>query len=95
MPAYMIAKIKVTDPEQYKKYIAVTPGILAKFGAKFIARGGETITLEGPEETRRVVLVEFPSLDRAREFYASPEYQEAITIRANAAEMSMIAIAGV
>ena len=95
MPAYMIARIKVTDPEQYKKYIAVTPGILASFGAKFIARGGEIVTLEGPEETTRVVIVEFPSLDTVREFYASPEYQEAIKIREGAAELSLVGVAGV
>jgi len=95
MPAYMIARIKVTDPEQYKKYIAVTPGILANFGAKFIARGGETVTLEGPEETTRVVIVEFPSLDKVREFYDSAEYQEAIKIREGAAEVSLVAVAGV
>lgn len=95
MPAYLIARIRVTDPEQYKKYIAVTPGILAGFGGRFIARGGETITLEGPEETSRVVIVEFPSLDNIREFYSSPEYQEAMKIRAEAAEVSMMAVAGV
>jgi uncharacterized protein (DUF1330 family) len=94
MPAYLIARIRVTDPEQYKKYIAVTPGILAGFGAKFLARGGETTTLEGPEEETRVVIVEFPSLEKVREFYSSPEYQEAIKIRTGAAEVSMMAIAG-
>ena len=94
MPAYMIARIKVTDPEQYKKYIAVTPGILANFGARFIARGGDTVTLEGPEETSRVVLVEFPSLERIREFYNSAEYQEAIKIREGAAEVSLVGVAG-
>jgi uncharacterized protein (DUF1330 family) len=95
MPAYLIAKIEVTDPEQYKKYIAVTPGILAKFGGRFIARAGETITLEGPEENRRVVLIELPSLDKAKEFYASDEYQAAIKLRENAASVSLVAIAGV
>ncbi len=95
MPAYMIVRIKVTNPEQYKEYIAVTPGILARFGANFIARGGETVTLEGPEETSRMVIVEFPSLDVAREFYASPEYQEAMKLREGAAEVSMVGIAGV
>ncbi|MGD8628338.1 MAG: DUF1330 domain-containing protein [bacterium] len=95
MPAYMIARIKVTDPGQYKKYIAVTPGILANFGGKFIARGGETVTLEGPEENSRVVLVEFPSFDKISEFYNSAEYQEAIKIREGAAEVSLVGVAGI
>jgi uncharacterized protein (DUF1330 family) len=95
MPAYVIARIKVTDPEQYKKYIAVTPGILANFGARFIARGGETVTLEGPEETTRVVIVEFPTLHKISEFYNSAEYQEAIKIREGAAEVSLVGVSGV
>ena len=49
MTAYMVARINVTDMEQYKKYIAVTPDIIESFGGRFIARGGETVTLEGPE----------------------------------------------
>jgi uncharacterized protein (DUF1330 family) len=95
MTAYLIARVEVTDPEQYKKYIAVTPGIIARFGGKFIARGGENVTLEGPEEKRRVVLVEFPSLEKARECYASAEYKEAMKLRQGAANMSMVVVAGV
>jgi uncharacterized protein (DUF1330 family) len=94
MAAYLIAKIEVINPEQYKKYIAVTPSVIAKFGGKFIARGGETATLEGPEEKRRVVLVEFPSLDKAREFYSSPEYREAMKLRHGAAEVSLVVVEG-
>ena len=95
MAAYMIAKIDIIDPEQYKKYIAATPAVIAEFGGKFIARGGETVTLEGPEEKRRVALVEFPSLDKVREFYASAEYQEVMKLREGAATVSLIAIPGV
>jgi uncharacterized protein (DUF1330 family) len=95
MPAYMIARINVTDPEQYKSYIAATPGVIEKFGGKFIARGGETITLEGPEETRRMVVVEFPALENARNFYNSSDYREVMKLREGAAEVHIIAIAGV
>ena len=94
MPAYMIAAIEVTDPEQYKKYIAVTPGIIEKFGGKFIARGGETIALEGPEETRRMVIVEFPGLENVKSFYNSDEYRAAIKIREGAADVHLIAVQG-
>jgi uncharacterized protein (DUF1330 family) len=94
MAAYLIGKIEVTNPEQYKKYVAVTPGILEKFGGRFIARGGETVTLEGPEEIRRVVLVEFPSLDRIKAFYNSPEYQEARKLRQGAAIMYLMGVEG-
>jgi uncharacterized protein (DUF1330 family) len=94
MPAYMIARINVTDPEQYRSYIAATPAVIEKFGGRFIARGGETITLEGPEETRRVVVVEFPALENVRDFYDSPEYRAAMKLREGAAEVHLIAVAG-
>jgi uncharacterized protein (DUF1330 family) len=94
MAAYLIGKIEVTNPEQYKKYIAATPGIIEKFGGRFIARGGETVTLEGPEETRRVVLVEFPSLEQIEAFYNSPEYREARRLREGAAIMYLMGVEG-
>ena len=95
MAAYMIARVNVTDMRQYKEYTKVTPGVIAKFGGKFLARGGETMTLEGPEETQRVVLIEFPSLEKAKEFYDSPEYGEAKSLRQGAATASFIAVNGI
>ena len=47
MPAYVIAEVSINDPEQYKKYTAVTPGIIEKYGGKFVVRGGDVQTLEG------------------------------------------------
>ena len=95
MAAYVIARIKVTDWDRYNEYIKVTPGIIAKFGGRFIARGGETVTLEGPEEKWRIVVVEFPDLDKAREFYHSPEYGAAKKIREGAALAQFVAVTGV
>ncbi len=94
MSAYIIARIEVTDMEQYKKYIALTPDIIAQFGGKFIARGGQTATLEGPEESGRVVIVEFPTYDQAVAFYNSDEYQAAIKVRENAATASFVVVGG-
>ena len=94
MSAYIIVKMEVTDMEQYRKYIAATPAVVARFGGKFIARGGETITLEGPEEKRRVVLIEFPSLDKIKAFYSSAEYQQAKKLREGASIASLIAVDG-
>lgn len=95
MSAYVIAKIQVTDWERYKEYVKATPGVIAKFGGRFIARGGETVALEGPEETRRVVLIEFPSMENAKAFYASAEYQSVMVLRSGAAEVQLIAVQGV
>jgi uncharacterized protein (DUF1330 family) len=94
MSAYILARIEVTNWDRYKEYTKVTPGVVAKYGGKFIARGGEVITLEGPEETRRVVIIEFPSSEKAREFYFSKEYAEARKLREDAAIASFVAIDG-
>jgi uncharacterized protein (DUF1330 family) len=94
MPAYMIARVNVTDWDKYNEYIKVTPGIIAKFGGRFIVRGGETVTLEGPEEKWRIVVVEFPNIAKAKEFYYSPEYTDAKKIREGAALAQFVAIDG-
>jgi uncharacterized protein (DUF1330 family) len=85
MAAYLIVRVEVTDLNKYKEYLAVAPGVIEKYGGKYIARAGEIITLEGPEETRRIVIVEFASIEKAKEFYNSIEYQEARKLRKDAA----------
>lgn len=95
MAAYMIARVNVTDWDKYNEYIKVTPGIIAKYDGRFIVRGGETVTLEGPEEKWRVVVVEFPDLNKARDFYHSPEYTEAKKIREGAALAQFVAVEGI
>ncbi len=95
MAAYIIARVSVTDWDKYNEYIKVTPGIIAKFGGRFIVRGGEIVTLEGPEEKWRIVVVEFPDLEKAKEFYYSPEYTDAKKIREGAALAQFVAIEGI
>ncbi|MEZ4605929.1 MAG: DUF1330 domain-containing protein [Deinococcales bacterium] len=94
MPAYLLAQISVTDPEQYKQYTARTPEVIAKYGGKFIVRGAKPIVLEGPEVTKRLVLLEFPSSEIAQSFYYSAEYQELISLRKDAAEGSFVVLEG-
>lgn len=95
MPAYIIVRINVTDAERYENYKALTPAAIEAFGGKFIVRGGELETLEGPEETRRVVVLEFPDSASARAFYTSEQYQRAKQEREGAAEASFILVEGV
>lgn len=94
MPGYIIARVEVTDPDQYRKYTARTPEVIARYGGRFIVRGGAVKSLEGPEEARRVVVIEFPSFERALEFYRSPEYSEAKKLRLGAAEGEFIVVEG-
>ena len=81
MAAYWIARSKVNNPDQYKKYADLMPGILQKFGGKFLARGGKFRILEGPEKFRRFVVIGFPSFEEAVACYESPEYLEAAAHR--------------
>jgi uncharacterized protein (DUF1330 family) len=95
MAAYVIVRINVNNWDQYKEYMTLTPGIIAKYDGRFIVRGGETVTLEGPEEKWRIVVVEFPDLAKAKEFYYSPEYTDARKIREGAALAQFVAVSGV
>jgi uncharacterized protein (DUF1330 family) len=95
MPAYLIAQLRVHDWDTYRQYAARTPAIIAKHGGRFLARGGATEILEGDAPERRVVIIEFPSMEAARAFYHSPEYQEAKAIRMPAAEALFLIVQGV
>jgi uncharacterized protein (DUF1330 family) len=94
MPAYVIVESDVTDPEQYKHYMAATPAAVASGGGRFIVRGGETVTLEGDWQPKRIVVVEFDDLEAAQHWYASQEYQAAKAHREGAATLRVIAVAG-
>jgi len=94
MAAYVIVQVQVTDWDKFKKYLEETPGTIAQYGGRYVARGGETAILEGEEQTKRVVLIEFPSLQKAKEWYYSDEYQQIKILRAGAAIGSLIAIEG-
>jgi uncharacterized protein (DUF1330 family) len=90
MSAYVVVLVEVTDWERYSTYTQATPAVVAQFGGKFIVRGGKTATLEGPEEKRRVVVIEFPSFERAQAFYQSEGYQQAKMLRTGAAIGTLI-----
>ena len=90
---YWIARVDVTDAEAYKLYVAANAVAFAKFGARFIARGGDAECMEGTARARNVV-IEFPSLEAARACYASPEYAKALALRQNASIADVIIMGG-
>jgi uncharacterized protein (DUF1330 family) len=89
MAAYIIAEVEVTDPETYQSYRAQTPGVVARYGGRFIVRGGAAETLEGEGQPGRIV-----DLAVARRFYESPEYQAIIGIRHRAANSRIVLVEG-
>ena len=79
--AYVIGEVNVTDPQTYKSYAEKTSPIVAKFGGIYIARGGQTVPVEGVGPAGRIVVIEFPSLAAAKAFEASAEYLKVAPIR--------------
>ncbi len=95
MSAFVVVEIDVHDQELYKAYTQLTPASIASYQGKFIARGGDTIVLEGDWQPKRLVLLEFPSVNVANSWWNSEEYTKARAIRQKAASTKMIIIDGV
>lgn len=95
MTAYVIAEIEVTDPERYEGYKKAVGPVLEKFGAKVLARGGEVEVFEGELSGRRVVILEFDSLDQARRWHRSAEYAGPKAIRLLSSRATLYAVEGV
>ena len=92
---FMIGQIEVTDPEAYKEYAAKVPATIAKFDGEYLVRGGEMEVLEGEWADRRMVVVKFPSLERAREWYFSPEYEPLKALRQRASVGNVMFVDGI
>lgn len=91
---YLIAEIDVQDAERYAEYTAQTPAAIAKHGGKFVVRGGAWDAVEGQPPQGRVVVIEFPSLETARTFYQSDDYQPLIPIRQSASKGRVFIVEG-
>lgn len=95
MAAYLMVRVDVHDKEQFAEYAKRSPAVVAQYGGKYLARGGEVVSLEGAEELRRVVIIEFASLEQAKAFYYSPEYQSIREFRKDAGQAEFIVVDGV
>jgi uncharacterized protein (DUF1330 family) len=85
MPAYWIARSKINDPVEYKKYTDLVPAIIAKYGGKVLARGGHYEVMEGPAKFQRFVVIEFPTFEQGVQCFRSPEYDAAAAFRRSGA----------
>jgi uncharacterized protein (DUF1330 family) len=94
MAAYMIFDIAVHDMETYDGYKKLTPATLALYHGKFVVRGGTAEPMEGDWQPGRIVVLEFPTMGRAKEWWNSPEYTPAKKIRQSAATTKMILVEG-
>lgn len=94
MSAYIVVQIDVHDPTRYEDYKKLVAPSLGKFGGRFIARGGKTETLEGNWAPKRFVIVEFPSVERAKAWWSSPEYADAKALRQATSSTQMVVTEG-
>lgn len=94
MPAYVVAEIEVEDPVRYEEYKKLAPTAIAAYGGRYVARGGRTEVLEGAWSPQRLVIVEFPTLARAQEWWDSPEYAPAKALRQSCARAKLIVLDG-
>ncbi|MCM2455927.1 DUF1330 domain-containing protein [Rhizobium sp. CG4] len=92
--AYWIARIDVHDTDRYKDYVSTAKPAFERFGAVFLARGGEFSELEGKARQRNVV-IEFPSRQAAVDCFNSPEYQEALKIRQAVSDAELVVVEGI
>jgi len=94
MKAYVIVDVNITDPVLYEDYKKLTPGSLIPYEGTFIVRGGRAETLEGSWKPGRIVVVEFPSLEKAKAWWSSAEYAPAKALRQSASSTQMIVVEG-
>lgn len=94
MPAYIIVDVTITDSEAYEEYKKLTPASLAAYDGKFVVRGGQTESLEGNWQPGRLVVLEFSTVKRAKEWWNSEIYAPAKAIRQRASNTRMIVVDG-
>ncbi len=93
---YVIVDMKVSDPEQYKQYMAAAPAAAAAFGGEYLVRGGRHETLEGQWQPNRIAMLRFPSYEGAKAFYDDEMYRAARAKRAGTTEFfNMVLVEGV
>ena len=94
MPAYLISDVTVRNPEAFETYRTRAAKAIARYGGRYLVRGGDIQLLEGRWEPRMLVIVEFPSVGQARAWYKSPEYAVALEVHDVALELNMIFVDG-
>jgi uncharacterized protein (DUF1330 family) len=94
MAGYVIVEIEVTDPIGYEEYKKLAGATVAKYGGKYIVRGGPAETLEGDWQPKRIVILQFESVQRAKEWLNCPEYREPRKMRHRTAKTKMVVVEG-
>ncbi|MGH6954364.1 MAG: DUF1330 domain-containing protein [Alphaproteobacteria bacterium] len=94
MVAYAIVLVEVTDPDKFQQYAAQVPEILKKYGGRYLARGGRLEVLNGEWPSKRLVVLEFPSIEAAKRWHDSPEYAGPRKLRDASARVNIAVVEG-
>jgi uncharacterized protein (DUF1330 family) len=95
MAGYVIAEVEITDPQGFEAYRQMVPASIEQYGGKFVVRGGDAATLEGQWNPKRLVIIQFDSAERAKQWWASEEYREAKALRQRTASTNLVIVEGV
>jgi uncharacterized protein (DUF1330 family) len=96
MPAYVISEVDdVRDPAAFEAYRIIAAKAIAQYGGRYLVRGGGANLIEGDLPPKTIIVVEFPTMERLREWYASPEYAEALKVRRTALDRRLVFVEGV
>jgi uncharacterized protein (DUF1330 family) len=95
MSAYVISEVEMRDAAGFEAYRTIAAETIAKFGGRYLARGGTASVIEGGPPPKTIIIVEFPTMERLREWYASPDYAEALKVRRTALDRRLIFVEGV
>ena len=95
MSAYVISEVEVRDAAGFEAYRTIAAKAIAQYGGRYLVRGGAASVVEGSPLPKTIIVVEFPTMERLREWYASPEYAEALKVRQTAIDRRLIFVEGV
>jgi len=95
MPAYVISEVEPRDAAGFETYRTISAAAIGQYGGRYLVRGGAAEFAEGGPPPKTIIVVEFPSMEKLREWYASPEYAEALKVRRTALDRRLIFVEGV
>ena len=95
MPAYVISEVEMRDAAGFEAYRTIAAKTIAQYGGRYLVRGGTATAAEGGPPPKTIIVVEFPTIERLRDWYASPEYAEALKYRRTALDRRLIFVEGV
>ena len=95
MTAYVVSEVEMRDAGEFEAYRRLAAKTIAQYGGRYLVRGGKAELAEGNLPAKAIVIVEFPSMARLKEWYASPEYAEARKLREGAGETDIVVVEGV